>query len=582
MTFISVLLIVFLSGRFRSENVALSGLACVGLGQFFGLHLLPDLSSLWLGFSSNAVITLVSVMLLSIGLQATGVMESTSRFIVRASREKELWAVVLLMACAGISSAVIQNAAVVVLFLPVASVVAHQFNSSISRFAMPIAIAATAGGTMTMVSTAPLILVQSLLPSSYAMMPFGATLGPGFLILICAIIIQSTVGHRLLPKGQRASSNSRSEFYRITSRLHGIRIDDMSPYVGRPFGLFERKLGIIVAGYFESGRWIYTPYRRQLISSGMTIAIFATNEDINRIVNFPGIRRAKLRDRAFASATADFVEMLVPARSTLSGKRIRQISIRKNYGVAPLAVYSNGQIMHDNLRAYRLKGGDIIFGYSSWGQLKRSYRPNDLLLLGSLQREYNRAKAPHALIAIALSGLAITFGIPSSLAFGIGVGWMIWFSLFNLNDVLREVNWATVALLGAMIPIGSMVSFSGTAHWLSVHLNDWLGHLPFFQLSLILVAVSLVAGMAMTNVGAATVLIPLAVQLGLAMGVEAHHMAIAVALAVSNTFMLSSSQVNMLVLSPGKYTNADYIKLGSIHTISYGLIVVFSLYLGWL
>jgi len=579
---VTLLLIVFLSGRFRSENVALSGLAVMAFGQYFGLELLPSLGTIWAGFSSNAVVSLIAVMLIAAGLKSTGLMDSTSRFVLRVSNYRESWATAILMFLAGMSSAVIQNAAVVALFLPVAHVIARDLNISLARLALPVAIGATAGGTMTLVSTAPLIMVQSIIPVSDVEISFGATAKVGFLILISAIVIQLLVGQRLLPRKRNEERISRAELYRVTSHLHGIRILPKSRFVGRPFALLERSLGVTVAGYYESGRWIYTPYRKQLVGANMDLAIFAGNDEINRIVNIEGIKRQRLKDRAFSSGTADFVEMLVPAGSTLAGRRIRNIEIRKNYGLAPLAVYSGGELHHSNLRAYRLKGGDIIYGYSSWARLKQSYNPNDLWLLGSLAKEHNRAKLPHALFALVLAFSCIGLGFPSSLSFAMGAGWMVWSRLLVLSDVFRQLNWTTVALLGAMIPIGTMVSHSGAAQWLSSHLLIWFGDLSFWQLSLLVSVVAMLCGMAMTNVGAATVIIPIAVHLGHKLGVDTVALALGVALMVSNTYMLPSSQVNMLVQTPGGYSVKHYFQVGFAQSISYGVIVVVALNLGWL
>lgn len=577
---VSCLLVLFLVGRFRSESVALAGMLVLGIASYFGLELLPSLSNLWDGYSSNAVISLIAVMLVAVGLQTAGLMDSVSRWIAKHGRNEELRVTGLLMLVAGMVSAFIQNTAVVALFLPVATVLSRQLKISISRLAMPIAIAAAAGGTMTLVGTAPLILVQDLIPVEHLDIGFLAPFTTGLFILLAAIGIHLVIGQRLLPSRSVLKSLSRGDQYSIRPRLRGVTLDNHSRFVGRKFGSFERIFRITVAAYLRDGKWIYTPYRHDSIPRSTVIAVFATDEELADLIKEPGINSCKLKPSAFSTGTADFVEMLVPVGSPLAGQRIRNVSIRKNYGVAPLVISSGGKLKQYNLRNRRLREGDMIYGYAAWHNLTRSNKPRELWLLGTAPTPYNREKAPHAIIGLAIAAVGLLLEVPSSLAFSLGVAWMVSAKLFNFKDVIREVNWSTVALLGAMIPIGSAVSFSGSAAYLADILQHFFYGMHFFEMCLFLSFFALVAGMAMTNVGAATVMIPVAAQIAVAMELDVNSLALGVAIAVSNTFVLSSSQVNTLVQASGEYQTKDYFTVGIWQTFSYALIISLALYIG--
>ena len=577
---VACLLVLFLIGRFRAESVALGGMLVLGIASYFGLTLLPNIKSLWAGYSSNAVISLIAVMLVAVGLQTAGLMDSVSRWIARYGNNQENRVTGLLMLVAGIVSAVIQNTAVVALFLPVATVLSRQLGISLSRLAMPIAIAAAAGGTMTLVGTAPLILVQDLIPMEHARIGFTAPFVTGLIILLASILIHLYVGQRFLPSRSVFKSLSRGEQYRIRPRLRGVSIDAHSRFVGRPFGMFERVFRVTVAAYARDGKWVYTPYRQERIPKSTIIAVFATDEELADLVKEPGINSCKLKPGAFTSGTADFVEMLVPAGSPLAGQRIRNIAIRKNYGIAPLVISSGGKLAQYNLRNRRLREGDMIYGYAAWENIKNHHKPRELWLLGTAPTPYNREKAPHAVIGLFLGAVGLMVGLPSSLAFSLGVAWMVVARLFSFHDVIREVNWSTVALLGAMIPIGSAVSYSGSAAFLAELLAQFFYGMHFFEMCLFLSFFALLAGMAMTNVGAATVMIPLAAQVAVAMDLNVDSLALAVAMAVSNTFVLSSSQVNTFVQASGEYRARDYFTVGIWQTLSYALIISLSLYLG--
>lgn len=573
------MLVLFLIDRFRAETVALSGLMALGIASFLGADVLPSLEHLWAGYSSNAVMSLIAVMFISVGLQTAGIMENVSQQITKYAENSEKRVVGLLMITAGLSSAVMQNAAVVALFLPVATVLSRNMNIPMGRLAMPLAIGATAGGTMTLVSTAPLILVEELIPVEHKAISFTAPFFTGLAILICSVAVHLLLGHRLLPRGGKMQGLNRGEQYRVRPKLRGIMVDRNSRVVGRTFGVFERGFCVTVAAYSRDKSWVYTPTRDEVIPPNCIIAVFATDEDMKHLLADPGIDHCKLKQKAFAEGTADFVEMLVPAGSKLAGQRIRDIKIRKNYGFAPLVISSGGKLKSYNLRGERLREGDMIYGYAEWAKLKPLYNPRALWLLGTMPTPYNKEKAHHAIAGLVLALLGLIVGMPSSLSFGMGAAWMVCTRLFNLRDVIHTLNWPTVALLGAMIPIGASVSHSGAAEYLAAGLLGLFSGIHFFELCLVITLGALIAGMAMTNVGAATVMIPLAAQIAVTLGLSVNLLSVGVALAVSNTFMLAGSQVNAFIQASGDYKARDYIVVGSFQTISYALIIAIAMYL---
>lgn len=574
---ILVMFILFIQGRIRADMVALAGICTLGFAKSLGLDVIPSINTVWLGFGSNAVVTLVAVMLLAMGLESAGLMDKLSQLIVSRSKGRYKIALVLLMLSSGITSAVMQNAAVVALYLPVAIYIAARFNQPISRFAMPVAFAATAGGTMTLVSTAPMIMLPSLLPNSQNI-SFTATFWIGLLILVLVTLVQVFIGDRLLPNQPLKSKKSRGSCYGVKPELKGLYVARGSKYIGRPFGLFERQFDSVVAGYRDQGRWVYTPHRKQLIQEGMTLSLFCDDKVYALICSLPGMHKTVIAEDQLNKNVADFCEMLVPTGSMLDGKRVRDVAIRRHYGVAPVAILSRGTVRRLNLRAHTLKQGDMLLCFGAWQNIKESYSAAELMLVGDSPRLQNPAKISHAFIAFFIAVLGLIIGVPSALAFSFGVAWLALSNTLNVSDALRDVNWNTVALIGSMIAIGSAVQHSGLAVWLSSHLLSWFDGWPYPLLQVILIVLAMVMGMAITNLGAATVMVPLAAHIAESLGANPVLIGMAVALSVSNTFILPSSQVNMLVLRAGHYESRDFIKAGIPATLCYFIVIVAALY----
>lgn len=145
---------------------------------------------------------------------------------------------------------------------------------------------------------------------------------------------------------------------------------------------------------------------------------------------------------------------------------------------------------------------------------------------------------------------------------------MILAGVLSLDDAYQAVSWKTVFLLAGLIPLGAAVENSGTAAWIASNTVALLGDNPApIVIQLMVAILATLFSLGMSNVGATVVLVPLATQIALAAGADPRQLALIVGVCVSNAFLIPTHQVNALIMTPGGYRVADFVRAGGGMTV---------------
>ncbi len=132
---------------------------------------LVPVNHLFDGFASNAVISIIAVMIIGAGLDKTGIMSQVAAFILRVGGTTEARIIPIISGTVAVISSFMQNVGAAALFLPVVSRISARTGLPMSRLLMPMGFCAILGGTMTMVGSSPLILLNDLMLTSNRTLP---------------------------------------------------------------------------------------------------------------------------------------------------------------------------------------------------------------------------------------------------------------------------------------------------------------------------------------------------------------------------------------------------------------------------
>ena len=128
--------VLFISNAIRVDVAAV--LVLVALGFF---KILPP-DQLFSGFSSEAVVSLIAIMVISAGLESTGVSVRLARWVLQFGGENPRKIIVLLMASAGISASFMRSVGTVALFMPIVNRISTRTGISKSYLLLPMAFSA--------------------------------------------------------------------------------------------------------------------------------------------------------------------------------------------------------------------------------------------------------------------------------------------------------------------------------------------------------------------------------------------------------------------------------------------------------
>ena len=582
---------MFLFERIRADVVALVVLVLLGLT---GLVAAEDIFS---GFSSDAVINVIATMILGAGLDRTGALNRLAGWLLRRAHGVEQRLLLLTGAIAGINSSVMQNPSVMALYLPVASRLSSRTGLTLPRLLLPLATAIVMGSSLTMVGNSPLIMLNDLLLQANSNLPSGAaTIEPlkmfaplpiGAALLATSLLYFRFFGNRRLHEEEGKGvtpARTQSYFanaYGIDGDVYELTVTADSPLVGMSLGEAEalHNAPLILALKTKEEARLSPPADARIwvgsvigaMGSRRQVGDFAQNQMLRlstRLRNFGDL---------FNPSRAGISEAVIPATSKFIGKTGRDLQLRKQLGLSLLAVNRDKTVMRENVRDVPLRAGDMLVLHSIWTDLADAAKGKDLVVVTDYPKGEQR---PHKLkLALGIFGvamlLALSSRLPVSIALMTGVAGMLIAGVIHIDEAYSAINWKTVFLMACLIPLGWAMDSSGAAAWVAGHTIEQMpAATPRWLLQLALGLLTTAFSLVISHVGAAIVMVPLAINIALAAGGNPTAFALVVALSASNNFMTASNPVISMITGPAGYTGKELWKVGAPLSLAYALIAV--------
>lgn len=585
MAVLGLTVLLFVTEIVRVDVAAITILVLLGL-----LSLIPALEGivesrkLFIGFSSNAVISIIAVMIIGAGLDRTGVMSRVASFILRIGGHTEKAVIPMISGTVGIISGFMQNIGAAALFLPVVSRISTRTGLAMSRLLIPMGFCAIMGGTLTLVGSSPLILLNDLLPRDMERFQLFDVTPIGLALIASGIVYFVLFGHRVLPNIRAESSTGESlmDYYRnvygLDFVIREVRLAADAPIEGRTVGELEREYGLAIVATFMNGEIRVGPWSELPVQPRAHLALLGPMASLEKFAAGAGATILPDLDvfgDVLARTKAGMAEVVIPPNSQLIGKTVTHLAMRKTYGLSVLAIHRGEETIRKGRRDVPLQSGDTLVCHCSWDSLARVEKDRDFVLVTTEfpREELRPQKVYFALGFFALSmGLIIFTDMYLSMAFMVGAVGMIVGGVMTMDEAYRAVSWRTVFLLASLIPLGMAVEDTGTANWIAFRTLSALGSVPTWVLQASIAVLATIFTLVMSNVGATVLLVPLAVNFALAaqalgMSADPRVFALTVGIATSNAFLIPTHQVNALIMGPGGYRVKDFMKAGAGMTI---------------
>jgi di/tricarboxylate transporter len=541
-------------------------------------------------------------MIIGAGLDKTGIMSKVAAYILEVGGTSEKRIIPIISGTVAFISSFMQNVGAAALFLPVVARISARSGLPMSRLLMPMGFCAILGGTMTMVGSSPLILLNDLIQTSNTALPpeqqmelwglFSVT-PIGVMLVFVGIFYFILAGRFILPVTASESNPSGSDtmqyfhdVYGVGYELFEVVVTDGSDLIGKQLDDVETKYRVrIIATKLLGQETRVGPGaldRDTGLQAGMVLGVVAEPKDLaDFIEKYSLTKRDELRtfSEALATTKAGIAEVVIPPRSKLIGKSARDLWMRKTYGIAMVGLHRDGETMHEgeDIRNMEFHSGDTLVVHTTWETLIRLEKDSNFVVITT---EYPREELrPQKLawaggfFAIALS-MVLFSDVRLSISLLTGAIGMVLSGVLTIDEAYEAVSWKTVFLLASLIPLGLAVEQTGTAKWIADQTLSVVGDMPIWVVQLAIAILATFFTLVMSNVGATVLLVPLAVNIAIGVGADPAVFALTVAIATSNSFLIPTHQVNALTMGPGGYRVPDFIRAGTGMTILFLIVMI--------
>ena len=597
-------MVFFISGKIRSDIVALCALVALII-----LDILTPEEAL-AGFSNTVIVMMIGLFVVGGAIFQTGLAKMISSKLMRLAGNSEKRLFVLVMAVTSLMGAFVSNTGTVAIMIPIVVSMAMSVKMNPSRLLMPLAFASSMSGMMTLIGTPPnLVINEELIKNGYEGLGFFTFLPVGLICAVVGTLLLLPLSKKYLSKpgalsGASASSGKSLKTlvkeYGIANSLHRVQVNQGSLAAGKMIGELDiRKnysLTIIEVRHVEKGqRNILKKTVQQAADSDTMLRvddilyISGAGELVNKFV---ADYKLELLPESDSDKALDFYDIgvaeivLLPSSSVLN-KTVREAEFRTKYNVNVLGICRKNKYILQGIGEVSIQGGDVLLVQGTWENIANLEKENnEWIVVGRPLEEAAKVtldyKAPvAAVIMVAMVAVMVFDFIPVAPVTAVMVAGllMVLTGCFrNVEAAYKTINWESIVLIAAMMPMSTALQKTGISEWISQSLVASLGGFnPTVLLAAIYFTTSFLT-MFISNTATAVLMAPMAMSCAQSMGVSPVPMLFAVTLGASLCFASPfSTPPNALVKPAGQYTFSDYIKVGLPLQLILGIVMIFVL-----
>ncbi len=597
--------VFFVNGRIRSDIVALCALVALLLFQI----LTPE--EALSGFSNSVVIMMIGLFVVGGAVFQTGLAKMISSQILKLAGTSETKLFLLVVLVTAAIGAFVSNTGTVALMLPIVVSLAANANMAAGRLLMPLAFASSMGGMMTLIGTPPnLVIEETLVAAGYEKLSFFSFLPVGLVCLAVGIVVLLPLSKLFLSKrGKKASGRAGKSLkqlvneYGLSHNLFRLQVQGGSAAIGKTVVELDvrAKYAIDVlevrCGDVSKHKFLKTITQQlaspdMVLQAGDILYVKGAFDDVQRLASDLTIgmmdehvtEEAGTADNSLDFYNIGIAEIVLMPSSQLVNRTVKEVGFRDKFNVNVLGIRRKKEYLLHDLGNVAVHSGDVVLVQGTWDNIARLNQEDaDWVLLGQPLAEAAKVtldyKAPVAAAIMLLMVVMMVFDfIPVAPVTAVMVAaiLMVLTGCFrNVEAAYKTINWESVVLIAAMMPMSLALEKTGASAYISDKLVEGLGiYGPYALMAGVYFTTSLMT-MFISNTATAVLLAPIALQSAVQMGISPVPLLFAVAVGASMCFASPfSTPPNALVMPAGQYTFTDYIKVGLPLQIIMGIVMV--------
>lgn len=585
---LGVTILLFMTNRLRGDLVALMALLA-----FVVLDILTPAEAL-AGFSNSVVIMIAGLFVIGAGILRTGLAGMAGNLLLKWSGDSELKLFILLLVIVASVGAFMSNTGTVALMLPIVVSIAMSINVSPSKFLMPLSYIASMSGLMTLIASPPnLIVSQILVNNGYEKLGFFTITPIGIIATITVIIYLVFIRNTLLPNEQnRSQSNVNYKLspkklakdYALNDKLFRVVVLSDSPIIGK--ALADLKLPATYHIYVmkiqrrasEGINLLSMTYQEMagptsIIHENDVLYVQGIAPNVENFVLENGLQLEILTDnnmKELISSKIGVAEVLLTPTSKLIGETVSKIGFREKYNLNILGINRKGAYLLQDMAQQKLRFGDAILVQGTWEDIDLLSRETQHVVVVGQPHEHAGLAAASGkawiagLIMLLVVGFMVFEVFDAVISVLIGAVLMVITGcLRNMDDAYRKMNFESIVLVAAMLPMATALEKTGGMTILSNGIIDVLGRFGPYGVLMGVYALTVIFGQFVSNTATAVLFAPIAMTAAITMEANPYTFMIAVAAASGMAFATPiASPTNSLVMTAGGYKFIDFVKVG--------------------
>ena len=538
------------------------------------------------GFSNSATITVMAMFILSAGIARTGAIRTVNDLLFKWGGKHSTLQILAIGIITGPISALINNTAVVAVFLPVMEDWCQKQGISPSKLLMPLSFVTILGGMLTTIGTSTNVLASGLSEKlGYGAFSLFQFTELGLIIFTVGLTYLSLVAPRLLPNRKIRSSNQVTQDYDLKDYVSEIVVARSSNLIGQTLrqSKLQRKFDLDVLEIIRNENHFSQPLADKLLQVGDILMVRGGKECLLKVKDERGIEFLpdiqfynKSWEKNLNSGEESIAEVLILSNSNLIGSTLKDIRFRQRYNATVLAIRRGDELVRERLGKVKLRFGDVLLLQGPNESFLGLQTSRDLLFIGDRDLETLRQDKAGIAIGIWLGVvLATASGImPIVVSALLGVVLMVLTGCLKSGEVYQAVRWDIIFLLAGLIPLGIAMDKSGTTVWLAQNLVAVGGNFSGYWLLTLFYIVTVLTTEVLSNNASVLLLLPIAVEVAKSLNFNPMAFILVVTFAASSSFITPIGyQTNTMVYSPGGYKFIDFARVGAPLSLIMALIV---------
>lgn len=591
--FLCTAVILFIQNKIRMDVIALLVMLA------FSLSGILNIEEIFAGFSDPNIILIALLFVVGEGLVRTGVAYQVSEWLMRVAGKSETKVLILLMLAVATLGSFMSSTGVVAIFIPVVVAICRQMNIPAKRLMMPLSVAGLISGMMTLIATAPNLVVNAaLIQGANTKLSFFSFTPIGALILVAGIIYMlltrrwlSADSEEQQDNGYDYSINDLIEEYCLQQRVKRLVVRAGSPFIGQPVEELHLRshygINIVAIERWKRFRPIFMAMslgKREIREKDILLTDISNSEfDLAEFCQANLLEPAEIRSANFGeqAKSIGLVEVTPVPDSTSIGQSVTQLRFRSHYGLNVVGLKRNNEVLSGAILDEPIKLGDLLLVIGDWKLIREMRDQSKKFFMLNYPSEIEKAvparsQAMHALFSVlVMVGLMVSGLVHNVIAALFACILMGKFRCIDGKSAYASIHWPSLILIIGMMPFSIALQKTGGVDLIVNQMlqivGGWDVHLILMSLFLLVALV----GLFISNTATAILTAPIAITMAHKLHFAPEPFAMVVAIAASAAFITPiSSPVNTMVLGPGNYKFADFVKNGVPFTLIVMLISV--------